>query len=331
MSIMIWSTADCNMKCKYCYEGDNKSKLYMSEKTRQKVVDYVENKLQDYDNDTFLIGLHGGEPFLNFECLEFLVSSINNIANIIGKKVTFVTTTNATLLNDRICKFIIQNIPDITVSLEGSRATQNKMRPFKNGMGSYDIAMKNSLKLLKELPNLRVRMTFDTETVGELFNNIIHLVEKGFKCIVPIPNYYDNWRDEHLIILEDQINSLKRLNYNKCVIGLLEPVSTFEKARCNGGLTSEHIYPNGDIYPCSLTCGNRNYCIGDIWHGINQDKLNSIHTYTSTCNKVCNGCTLEKNCDGNRCKLVNKQITGDYLTPPPMLCQLKNLQFRLNN
>ena len=32
MNYVIWVTTDCNMKCKYCYEGQNKKHLKLDKK-----------------------------------------------------------------------------------------------------------------------------------------------------------------------------------------------------------------------------------------------------------------------------------------------------------
>ena len=46
----------------------------------------------------------------------------------------------------------------MTCSLDGTKETHDSIRVFEENKGSYDIAMKNSLKLLALYPDLRVRM-----------------------------------------------------------------------------------------------------------------------------------------------------------------------------
>lgn len=35
---VFWLTTDCNMKCIYCYEGNEKKKMYMNEETIDKAI-----------------------------------------------------------------------------------------------------------------------------------------------------------------------------------------------------------------------------------------------------------------------------------------------------
>lgn len=38
---VFWLTTDCNMKCIYCYEGTEKSKLYMSDKIANDSIEFL--------------------------------------------------------------------------------------------------------------------------------------------------------------------------------------------------------------------------------------------------------------------------------------------------
>ena len=133
--------------------------------------------------------------------------------------VGFFTTTNATLLNNEIINFIVEEMPDITISIDGRKETHDKQRPFKGGQGSHEIVLKNCIKLLKRLPNIRVRMTFDSNTVNDLFKNVQFLVNVGFRFIVPAPNLFDKyWDTKELKILEEQIRLIK--DYLKDIPGV---------------------------------------------------------------------------------------------------------------
>ena len=53
------------------------------------------------------------------------------------------------------------------------------------------IIIKNALKILKIDPYIRCRMIYNSRTVKELNHNIKHLVQLGFKEIVPVPDFFD--------------------------------------------------------------------------------------------------------------------------------------------
>ncbi|WP_024622109.1 radical SAM/SPASM domain-containing protein [Metaclostridioides mangenotii] len=332
MSTTFWVTNSCNLNCKYCYEGENKLNKIMSEEIIDKSIDFTLDNIHNSEKN-LMIGIHGGEPFLAFDKIKYIVSELKAKCIELGINITFLTTTNATVLNDEIIDFIINEMPDITVSIDGTKGTHDKNRRFMDGNGSHDIVMKNSLKLLKLIPNMRVRMTFDSDSVENLYNDVKYLIDLGFKLIVPAPNLFDeNWDIEHVELLEKQIKSIKEYidNRDDVDISLTDKEIYRIKGDCNGGESGFHIYPDGKLYPCILAGGSGEFEIGDIFNGINIEKRDNILNYSKKLNSDCVGCKLYNYCDGPRCKIINKLVTNDYNAAPPMQCALENLKYKIN-
>lgn len=331
MAATFWVTANCNLNCKYCYEGDNKLNKTMSREVVDRAIDFT---LEHFEEENELIvPIHGGEPFLEFEKMKYIVSEFKRKVAKKGKSVIFLTTTNATMINDEIIDFIVKEIPDVTISIDGTKDTHDKMRPFKGGKGSHDIVLKNSIKLLKQLPNMRVRMTFDSDSVDSLYNDVRYVIDLGFKFIVPAPNLFDkNWRNDHVAILENQIRLIKEYirDRDNVFVSLTDKEDYKVKGPCNGGISSFHIYPDGNLYPCMLTGGNKEFHIGDIFNGIDTVKRDAILSHSENLNPDCDGCKLYSHCSGPRCKIINKLVTGNYYLAPAMHCVLENLQYKIN-
>jgi len=335
MPAIFWVTTRCNLNCKYCYEGKNKYEKSMSKDVVDRAIEYTLDYFKDRETDKkeLIVPIHGGEPFLEFGTIKYVVKKFREQCDKKSTKLLFCTTTNGTLLNDEMIDFIVKEMIDVTVSIDGTKKTHDKMRPFKSGEGSHDIVLKNVYKLIKYKPNIRIRMTFDSDTVCSLFEDIKYLIDRGFKVIVPAPNLFDpNWDDEHVAILEDQIRKIKEYANGRkdLLISIIDGNLYFPKGYCRGGDTSFHIYPDGKIYPCILSAGNDEFCIGDIYNGINELKRDYLLGFSKIRNPDCYGCKLYNYCDGPRCKIVNKIITGDYFSSPPMNCALENLQYKIN-
>lgn len=332
MYVTLWVTTDCNLNCRYCYEGINKANKTVNRNIIDQSIEFIMNYF-DFQNITeFNLNIHGGEPFLAFDEIKYLVYKFKKIFKRNNINILFAATTNATLFNEEIIEFIVNEIPDITISLDGTKSTHDKMRLFKNGKGSYDIVKKNSLKLLKYLPNLRVRMTFDSNTAYNLYEDVKSLMDLGFRFIVAIPNLYDkNWNTEHINNLEEQIKYIKeyQASFNDTFINLTENKKYFFKTTCNGGKTHFQIYPDGKIYPCIVSAGNDEFQIGDIYNGIDYKKRDNILEKSYQLNQVCHGCKIYNYCDGPRSKIINKLITNNYCIPPYMVCALENLQYKM--
>jgi uncharacterized protein len=331
MAYTIWTTGACNLKCKYCYEGLDKPSLQMTSNIAKEALNYI---IKDFDTKTdeeLLINFHGGEPFLNFDIIQYFVSKLKQYYAD-KKQLVFTVTTNATILSKQIIDFIITENIETTVSIDGEKSTHDKMRPFINGQGSHDIVMNNALILLEKMPNLRIRMTFNSETVGQLSQNVKYLLNKGFLTIVPgIDSFDKRWDENHIEILKKEIMLMKEYlkDYPNAAIGLCEKLICCGK-KCNGGVSSKHIYYNGSIYPCMITGGYKEFAIGNVFEGINIEKRDRLLEHSLYDNAVCLGCDLDAFCVGARCKIINKLKTGDYYTPAAIECHLTNLMYSIN-
>lgn len=332
MNYAIWVTTSCNLQCKYCYEGDNKPNLMMNREKADDILRYIEKDLDGNEDSDLIIDFHGGEPFLNFKIMKYLIEQfIMKYSR--QRKVIFGTTTNATIMNDEILDFICKFIPDITVSLDGTKTDHDYLRPYRDGRGSYDISIRNSLRILHNIPMLRVRMTVTPDNIATLSEGIISLIKYGFKIIVPVIDQFDKrWNDAFIEQLGYQIQSVKDYldNRSEVAVSLCEPIFIKSSAICSGGKSSKNIYADGSIYPCMMAGGVPEFRIGDIYTGVNTERLENILSYNKQSFEECNDCALSNACNGNRCKIINRLVTGKYNNPPKVECELNHLLYKIN-
>ena len=76
--------------------------------------------------------------------------------------------------------------------------------------------------------------------------------------------------------------------------------------------------------------GNKEFCIGNIYDGVNSGKLSAIMKQNCHINEECVDCSISNGCNGKRCKIVNKLLTGDYNLPSALECEINHMLFRLN-
>lgn len=185
MNYTIWTTTSCNLRCEYCYEGQNKGNS-MSLQTAKKVVRYILAEEKDKDR-AVLIAFHGGEPFLNLPIIQYVVTEMREG---LGERVAFAATTNGTVLDDEGIAFAGKYIDGISVSLDGDQSTHDAKRKDAAGRGSHQRALVTAKKIQKYNPQFRVRMTFDHKSVRKLYDNIVYLAEQGFRCLVANADFY---------------------------------------------------------------------------------------------------------------------------------------------
>lgn len=320
----IWLTTDCNLRCKYCYEGVEKKSIVMDQDLATKIVDFICENF-DENSGELCIDFHGGEPLLNYEVLVFFIETLR--VRMPNCKKNYSLTTNATVLNDEKIKYLAQNIKNVSVSIDGCKEKHDYYRIFPSGKGSYDIAAANSLKLLDLLgERLRVRMTFSPKTIGGLSEDMQNLYNMGFKTVSALPDIFSNeWKKEDFVLLKKEIEQAKRkINREKVSFNLLDPLMVQKKGKCLGGIVEIDIYPNGDFYPCTMASGIEEFRIGNIECGIDIEKRNNILANSDEEMHECAGCDMYSFCECVRCRIVNQLTMGDYMAPNFVQCMYNN-------
>ncbi|WMM26569.1 radical SAM protein [Tissierella sp. MB52-C2] len=337
MLVTLWITTQCNMKCRYCYEGNDKTNKMMSIETADKSIQYIMKHFNELNEDTLIINFHGGEPLLQFDLIKYITEEFKQIFSSSNKRLMFGLTTNGILLDEKIEEYLCENFYySLSASLDGNKLINDTNRMLKNGRGTYDLVIDKFVSLLKIRQDVRIRMTFNTDTVYNLYESVQHLVEMGFNTIIPVADYFDDrWDKHHIDILCKETEKIfemfkreKEKNSNLSIS--IVDVEIYKKGNCGGGITTLNIDPNGDIYPCTYVVEDEEYRIGNIDTGIDKIKLQKIHSIFNTKNEICNGCSYYNCCSATRCKLINKVLTDNFNMPSPVMCAIENIMYKFS-
>lgn len=118
--------------------------------------------------DWYNVVFFGGESFSNFKVVgEAITYAKENIIRKGGKTIWFSIDTNATILNQRILRTLVEEIDGCLVSIDGPREVQDYNRPYKSGRESFSTVIRN-IATLKEngIPiELRASFTSDLEDI----------------------------------------------------------------------------------------------------------------------------------------------------------------------
>lgn len=331
MNFSVFFTNRCNMNCSYCYEK-NKKECSMSYEIIDKTIDFIVSKKHENPTEKLSIVTHGGEPLLEFEKIKYFVSALKNRI----ENVSYIITTNATLLNDENIDFLIKNYAQISISIDGNEKAHNSNRIFHNRRGSFDIVIQNSKKILDRAPfDICARMTVNRKNVEYLFDGVKWLLDFGFVSISPVPDQYDNnWTDSDMNELYNQ--GVQIIDYLKgykgdCKVDLIDDALVrCMNSACDGGRTSFTIDTDGSIYPCLAAAGVSEFVIGSVDNGINHESVERILEWAQAKNQACIGCSRYEYCDCTRCKIINKIYTGDLNTPIVAICNIENVKIRLS-
>ena len=177
--LILDTTNRCNLACKYCFVNATDSGVMMSLETALKALRAVLDSSKCAD--VLTIEFSGGEPLLNFSMIEQFIPKANKMAEKKKKKLTFSIQTNATLLNEHIMTFLIENKVNVGVSIDGEKEYHDKNRVFSDGIGSLDVITKN----IKEFKNKggQVSVLAVISSVQQYESVIKYAIENGIESI----------------------------------------------------------------------------------------------------------------------------------------------------
>ena len=332
MKFIIFVTRNCKLNCDYCYEISITKNCDLNIKTADQTIDFILNRINNINDDNNVnILFHGGEPTLNMDIIKYF---INKLKMLTTKKILFHTTTNGTF-DVNYLTFLEKHFSSITFSIDGNKAMHGLNRKYNNGDNSYDISMKNALlyKSLGQTP--RIRLTINRKNIEYVYDGILDLVNKGFDYIVPCLDFNENWKEVELNYLKKELLNLKKkINLSKVKISLLDTdclAST--KGDCFSLIYDYVIDYNGDIYPCVLLNGRKEYLVGNVkaydqlYESYNYIKIMRI--LKEETNEECSECVRSDFCEGVRCKLINHYNTGKSSEPHRNTCMNEHFRYSL--
>lgn len=278
---------DCNLACRYCFaeEGEyHGRRALMSFEVGKKALDFLVANSGTRRN--LEVDFFGGEPLMNWEVVKQLVEYGRSIEEANNKKFRFTLTTNGVLLNDEILEFVNKEMGNIVLSTDGRREVHDRMRPFRNGKGSYDLVMPKFRKVAesRNQTNYYVRGTF-THFNLDFSKDVLSLADEGFKQISVEP-VVASPEDDYALRPEDlpqifeeydklAVEMIKRekegrgFNFFHFMIDLTGGPCVYKRlSGCGSGTEYLAVTPWGDFYPCHQFVGNEAFLLGNVDEGI---------------------------------------------------------------
>ncbi|MCM1540217.1 MAG: radical SAM protein [Blautia sp.] len=165
-TITIAPSLSCNFECVYCYE--NKNNEYMSEKTQNQVLHFLESLLTDNQISELNICWYGGEPLLQMDIIKKLSVEIIAFCNEKGIKYHASIITNGYLIDDEMVVDLKQCLIRVAqITIDGMEKTHDIRRKLISGKGTYK-KIKNAIFLLAENDiSVSVRVNLDKTNINE--------------------------------------------------------------------------------------------------------------------------------------------------------------------
>ncbi len=333
---------DCNLACQYCFaeEGEyHGRRALMSFEVGKKALDFLianSGSRRNLEVDFF-----GGEPLMNWQVVKQLVEYGRSQEKIHNKHFRFTLTTNGVLLNDEIMEFCNREMGNVVLSLDGRKEVNDKMRPFRNGSGSYDLIVPKFRKFAdsRDQANYYVRGTFTRNNL-DFSRDVLHFADLGFKQmsiepVVASPDKPYAIREEDLptilqeydILAKEYVKRHKEgrgfqffhfmidLNQGPCVAKRL--------SGCGSGTEYLAVTPWGDLYPCHQFVGQEDFLLGNVDQGITNTKVRDEFKLCNVYAKdKCRDCFARFYCSGG-CAANSYNFHGSITDAYDIGCEMQ--------
>ncbi|GEM_PF-6390873 len=316
----------CNMRCTYCYYGNENLNILSNKAILGKTVmscEVVEKSLHLFENmgllarDVLYFHIFGGEPSMFPEIIYCIHKKVNQLTK--SRKIALSISTNGYYFSKKFLEVLgkIENV-EVTVSIDGPQVVHDNQRKDILGNPTFDRIVSNVKKLVKMRVNNKIRRIVAEVTVTkhtlesgllrtvEFLRNlgfddvVLHVVE-GVNELKPDVSMYFRNKIELLKVELERLLSSEPPLYSGTV-SLIRAVLNPSIRQCDAGRSLVAVTPEGDIYPCQGFVGLEEFRIGNL------EDLNSREEFLRNVQRVlrrmgnklmdprCAGCAFVREC-----------------------------------
>ncbi len=320
----------CNLSCEYCFaeEGEyHGQRAVMPADVGKQALDFLVANSGSRRN--LEVDFFGGEPLMNWQAVQEVVEYGRSLEEKNQKKFRFTLTTNGVLLDEEKMGFLNREMANVVLSLDGRPEVHDRMRPFPNGAGSYDLVLPKFLEFARKRgqKDYYVRGTFTRHNL-DFSKDVLHLADLGFKQVsmepVVAPETADYAiRQEDLPVIFEEYDKLARemlkrekegrgFQFFHFMLDLSGGPCVYKRlSGCGSGTEYLAVTPWGDLYPCHQFVGAEDFRMGTVYEGIQKpkirEKFSSYNVYTKP---ACRECFARFYCSGG-CAANSYNFYGD--------------------
>lgn len=340
MECTLYLTDYCNLKCSYCYLGDEKNLNFLDRDKLEKSIDFIIKN--NTEGEKIYLTFLGGEPLLNKDLIYEAVNIINNKYSKYSDLFKYRITTNCTLIDDEIIKFFEDNKFNVRVSIDGDEYTHNLNRISINKSISYETILNNIKKIQKSNIEYSIRMTISENTIELLYKNILYFYNLGIKSYCLGFDTFASWSEKKLEEMNIQLLKVAdfyvdKLESNEDIfIDVFDGKFTSiiidrENLFCSGGSKGHlNISSSGELYPCGFVINNNKWKIGTVNNGLDTCKLRKSIKSSIAKDIPCSECDIKFTCHARKCGFLNYAQTNYLNKPSTSTCNIEKIIYNVN-
>jgi len=323
----------------------------MSLDLAKRVVDYIVQIHNGFNDNEVVFDFIGGEPFLEIELISKICDYIvKKESEFRDKTIRFRITTNGINYGSKAVQNYINRYKkyiDLSISIDGTPIKHDLNRVYPNGKGSYDDVVENIGIWTRQFDTTLTKMVVSHEDLPFVFDSVKHLIALGVKKI-DINYVVENvWESGDGKIFERQLIQIidylfKYDLYKKNIISFLEHnlggsiKDQFEQEPCGKNMLV--VDSDGTFYVCMRFSNYSLHSkkprdIGNIKEGINKNKLRPYLTLEPQAYypSVCMNCEIGGGCKSCPAENYDSSETGTIFHRQIASCELHKAMVRAKN
>lgn len=342
-------TDGCNLGCPYCFKNLDKPNN-MSVETAKDAIEWLIRA--SGASESISVNFMGGEPTLRFKAMKEIVRWGRRRAKAAGKSVYFSFTSNMTLWDDVIRRWVDDNGLGVLMSVDGIPEMQDAQRPSKSGKPMAETVAYWAKSMLETRPGSDGRLTLTSAWVHRLYDSCVYLWDNiGFSSVMMADADYENWKEDHFAVYASELDrivdylsqdfrsgglkSLGLLAYYMKFLVMPRDLRADVKRRnspCGAGYNYNMIDHQGNIWPCHRFDGaaedsgtEKDMRMGNIYQDDFNENLSNVFRnfdHSEIFKPACTTCKIEPVC-GGFCPAANLSDMGTIYTPHDSYCRLK--------
>lgn len=326
----------CNFHCRYCYLGEKTGEI-MNRETALKGLEIAFINTEHHRDRRLWVDFVGGEALISFEIIKELSEYVDREAKKKNINVTYSITTNGSIIDMEIYRWLIEKRVHVKLSIDGTEETHNRNRILKKGEGTYGIIKEKfpGFQQCEKITGIKIQGThvITKNNYMDFFLSIKHLVEEiGLSVVDSSIDLSCQWSyDELRVIVEEWRKIIQyyndRIKIGKPFLwGMLLDMQKYEKERgscslCGVGVRQIYIRFNGDIYGCAANLESTGK-LGDVEHGINITRLRWNQQINQE-SVICKKCDVQEKCTVKGCIMNHLYFSGNAGIPNDVICFLE--------
>lgn len=308
----------CNLNCAYCFARQGKyhgEEALMSFEVGKRAIELLIRESGTRRN--LEVDFFGGEPLLNWQMVKDLVRYAREQEPLHNKKFRFTLTTNGMLIDDDVIDFSNREMYNVVLSLDGRREVHDRLRKNLAGDGSYDIILPKFKKLVEARggKDYYMRGTY-THYNTDFTQDIFHMADLGFRelSMEPVvcdpadpyaltPEDLPKLFEQYEILADEMLKRKKEgrgfIFYHYMLDLAGGPCLPKRLVGCGSGTEYLAVTPSGDLYPCHQFVELPEFCMGNVWDGVQNTDIRKSFRSCNICeNPTCHDCWAKLYCAG---------------------------------